>query len=83
VNLSTAVRSSAVAVYPNPTDGKAVIEGSDIAAGDAITVITATGTPALQLKADGSRTSLDLSALPKGLYIIRINGQAIKIIKNR
>lgn len=62
-------------VYPNPTTGHAIL--SNIAPGTDAQVFDITGTP-VGKSHDGQ---IDLSQHPEGVYIIRVDTQIIKLIK--
>jgi len=79
----TAQAQNALSVYPNPTNGEVRLSGGEIAAGDVISIFTLTGTMILQQTAEGASPTLDLSALPKGTYIAKVNGKAVTILKIR
>jgi hypothetical protein len=83
VQASAAVRHNTVNVFPNPTESKITIESDSVHEGDRIVVHSSTGMIVKQFSASGNNSSIDISSLPKGMYIIRINGEAVKILKNR
>jgi endonuclease/exonuclease/phosphatase family metal-dependent hydrolase len=69
--IETAIDKSAsqdLRVYPNPTDGKLFIEGSEI---HSIELFDIRGTKKLAIFSDNEQTILDLSSLTNGLYIIK------------
>ena len=72
---------SAVRVYPNPTQGKVVIAGSTLAEGDRIDVYNSTGRLVNRFSADAHPTEIDLAYLPRGIYVIAVNGERVKIVR--
>jgi hypothetical protein len=70
--------TSAIRVYSNPATGSLHIEGLTVPA--QVTVINTAGqTVWRQTVADGG--SLSIGRLPKGVYLVHVNGQTMKIIK--
>ena len=73
------VNGSIVRVYPNPTDGMVMV------AADVATDLMIMGVDGKVLATAQAATSIDISALPQGLYMIRItnhnNGQLISLQK--
>jgi exo-beta-1,3-glucanase (GH17 family) len=67
-----AVPSTAVKLYPNPTSGVVFLEEES-----SIKVYDARG--ALLQEVVGNR--VDLSACPPGLYLFRVNGALVKVVK--
>lgn len=66
-------------LYPNPAHNYCVVSGIGEER-QPVTVYTATGSKVIETTVgDGER--LDLSALQKGLYVVRINGVATKLSK--
>jgi uncharacterized repeat protein (TIGR02543 family) len=68
--------------YPNPTSGIVTIEHASIQAGDKIEVFNSYGQLMQQSSAEKNQTTLDLSSLPRGTYILKINNRQAKVIKN-
>ena len=71
---------SAISAYPNPTEGIVIIESSTIEKGDRIDVYNATGVLVKQYSAKPNQTEIDLGNMPKGMYIIKVNGNQMKVI---
>lgn len=74
-------------IYPNPSNGAFTLEFLNSRASDIqISVITMTGQVVHQEKLAGSgttlRTSIDLSSLPKGSYILLISDDFSEIFRN-
>lgn len=75
-----------IAIFPNPTDGKLTLTRSEN--GDAVvhaTICTATGAVVEKCDASSLRHDFDLSSLPSGIYILRLESasesRAWKVIK--
>ena len=71
---------SGVSAYPNPTKGTVIIESSTLKEGDRIDIYNSTGTLVKQYVATPIQTTIEFGNQPKGLYIIQVNGQQVKII---
>jgi len=61
-------------VYPNPTQGVVHVENAD---GQEIVLYDALGKWVTQTK----ENYIDLSAYPKGVYMLRVGGNTVKILK--
>jgi hypothetical protein len=71
-----------ISVYPNPTQGSVTIRSAGMKAGDRIDFCNASGTVVSRYQAvEPSQTTLDISSLPKGIYIVNVNGKRVKVIK--
>ena len=77
VNLDDAER--VIAVYPNPTSSLLYLEGLN--QGEMIRVFSLDGQLLMSQMAGAVNTSLDLSALQTGVYLLQINTEFVKIIK--
>ncbi|MDR0412375.1 MAG: M6 family metalloprotease domain-containing protein [Dysgonamonadaceae bacterium] len=66
--------AAAVDVYPNPTTGKVYVEN---AGGAEIRVYNLPG----ELLLRTGQNSVDLSGYPKGVYLLQVDGQSRKIVK--
>ena len=79
--------ASEAALYPNPSTGRATLNLATLPAGRyTVSLVNATGqTVRTQQLAAGLEHVLDLSALPRGLYVVRITGvllhQALRLTK--
>ncbi|MDR0834292.1 MAG: YDG domain-containing protein [Candidatus Symbiothrix sp.] len=81
MSLGTGLKSATIQVYPNPVSQKAIVQSSDIKAGDKLELYDLNGKLIQVYKAGGSRTEIVLPALEKGSYILKAaNGQA-KLLK--
>ena len=74
------IENASLTAYPNPTDGIITVAGT--AAGEEIAIFSLTGTKLATFTAEPDNTTIDISNLPKAIYILRTNTKAIKIIKN-
>ena len=74
-------RNATATVYPNPANGRIYVE-AETERGAAVTLSTMLGVEAGRWKSDGSgRTMLDISTLPAGVYLLRVetrNGTAVR-----
>ncbi len=68
-----------IAVYPNPTSSILYIEGLN--QGETIRVFSLEGQLLVSQTAGAAHTSLDLTSLQTGVYLIQINTEFFKIIK--
>jgi formylmethanofuran dehydrogenase subunit D len=68
--------------YPNPTSGIVTIESASIQTGDKIELYDTHGQLVHQFSARKNQTTINLSFLPKGTYILKVNNKQAKIIKN-
>ena len=73
----------ALMVYPNPTSGQLIINNEQTAFGisqlimNNIQVFDLNGKLVLQ----PTTNSFDISHLPNGVYLVKVNGEVIKIVK--
>jgi hypothetical protein len=72
------VSAISVRAYPNPVKDILNIEGAD---GNNIEVYNSRGQFIFSKQSGNNLTTLDMSALPFGLYLIRVNGETIKVTK--
>ncbi|GHT19680.1 hypothetical protein AGMMS4957_04470 [Bacteroidia bacterium] len=68
--------------YPNPTTGIVTVEDATIQSGTKIDIYNINGQLVKQCTATQNRTTVDISTLPRGTYILRVNNRQGKIIKN-
>jgi hypothetical protein len=66
-------------IYPNPTSSSLYIEGLN--QGETIRVFSLDGQLLVSQTAGAAHTSLDLTSLQTGVYLIQINTEFFKIIK--
>ncbi|MBP3762625.1 MAG: T9SS type A sorting domain-containing protein [Bacteroidales bacterium] len=64
---------------PNPTHGPIAVEG--LAEGARLTLCDMTGRTLLAATAHGGRATLDLGALPHGIYLLHADGKTQKVVK--
>jgi hypothetical protein len=69
----------AVALYPNPTQGALTI--SNLIPGDQIQILSLQGAVITLLQATGTEMPIDISHCAPGVYLVRTNGNAAKIVK--
>jgi len=69
-----------VFVYPNPTKGLIYFKGLSEES-VAVRMFNVNGVQVFSGKINGSVESLDISFLPRGIYIINLNNQIAKLIK--
>ena len=72
-------KPSSTRAYPNPTTGIVTVTGLKV--GTTIKIYTATGTQVATHTAHDEKTTLDISALPNGLYYLNIEEQTLRLIK--
>ena len=76
---------SGLKYYPNPVKNELVIETASLVTGTEIAVYTVTGQKLLSAFSGGPKTTVNLSALHSGMYIVRISGNksyySFKIVK--
>jgi hypothetical protein len=75
--VETSLRS-----YPNPTSGIVTVEDASIQAGEKIEIYDINGQLVKRFSATKNQTTIDISALQRGTYILKINNKQVKIIKN-
>lgn len=85
VDMNTGVEETigqSISIYPNPTTGRVCIEGENL---NQVSVFNLMGEELRRVTAQGERTTLDLSDLPNGIYVVKAsaeNGsQSIRIVK--
>ncbi|MCQ2189572.1 MAG: leucine-rich repeat domain-containing protein [Paludibacteraceae bacterium] len=72
------VSNKTMEIYPNPTTDSFVIKG--VATGTA-KLYDASGKMVKQIKIDGD-TNVNIEALPQGVYMLDVNGEKTKIVKD-
>jgi hypothetical protein len=65
--------------YPNPASTALTVESEQLKAGDSMTLFSVTGARVRQYKASGSTTTINLSGLPEGEYILRAGDVSLKL----
>ena len=68
--------SRGLVAYPNPTRGELRINNYELRGNEIIQVFNLNGTLVLQ----SNTNPFDMSALPDGVYIIKVNGETIRVV---
>lgn len=68
----------AVRVYPNPATDYITISGAE---GKQADLFDLTGRRVMEFTISGASCTVSVAALPAGIYMLRIDGEAIKVIK--
>ena len=74
------VHSTAFSAYPNPASGVVTVKGLTI--GKTIKIYNVTGALVGSHIAQGEEMTINIDNLSSGIYILTIEGQIIKVIKN-
>jgi hypothetical protein len=61
-----------IAVYPNPTEGKVIVEIPDLNTKGTIKVMDVTGSLMFIRELNDKKMKMDLSSLPSGIYYLKI-----------
>lgn len=69
-----------ISVYPNPVQDVMMV--SNIQPGDLIQVFSMQGLVVAELLSEGNQAEINMSALAKGVYMVRVGEQVSKVIKN-
>jgi hypothetical protein len=77
--IGTPAITNAVRIYPNPVRESFRIEG--LATPTQVTVTDVNGQTVLQQTVAGGE-SISVGHLPQGIYLVRVNGRTVKIIKS-
>ena len=78
---NTQLESSLLNIYPNPTTGILRIEGLSVNKRNKITLFTADGRLIKKKSSNSTNDLIDIGDKPSGLYILHINNQIFKIVK--
>ncbi|MDR0799571.1 MAG: T9SS type A sorting domain-containing protein [Dysgonamonadaceae bacterium] len=74
------IKANSFDVYPNPTHGMVTVQSENTI--QKIQVLDVTGRVLRVVDSiNGKETSVDLSALPNGIYLLNVDGKTIKVIK--
>ena len=68
--------------FPNPSSGHLTINNPELSRGS-LRVYNLTGSMVYQKDRLGSQESIDLRFLPKGLYVLRFNNYAAKLVLDK
>ncbi len=76
-------KAANVTAFPNPANDKIWVQGSDSVFPLTYTIYEATGRQIQQAVLEQKQSYIDIAALPKGLYTLKIsNGAAFQVLKN-
>jgi len=76
------VEQAKISVYPNPVaNGQLIVDNGQWTAGEAIEIYNLNGTLMATYKTIGEKTSLNISQLPNGTYLLRVSGYTAKFVK--
>ncbi len=80
--INTAKRQS-LRIYANPlTNGEWIIESGELQAGEPIAIYNLRGVLVATYRITGEQTSINISHLPSGIYVLRAGNANAKVIKN-
>ena len=71
--------TNTLSVYPNPTSAVITVNTQP---NETLRIYNAVGQTVVDTKAQGTTTQIDLSDMPKGIYMVQHNGMSAKIIKH-
>jgi hypothetical protein len=76
--------AGSLTIYPNPTTGgRLTIENGDLKAGDKVELYSLTGSLVATFEVTtGAQTVINVSRLPKGVYIVKLGKRAAKVVIN-
>jgi hypothetical protein len=79
--LSTAevIRNGEFKIFPNPTLGEVILESEEFRPGN-LQVFSTVGTLVYQTSVFRNQERIDLSNLPRGLYLLNFNNRIIKLV---
>jgi uncharacterized repeat protein (TIGR02543 family) len=72
---------TALTVYPNPTSHLLTVVNDKAKAGDRIEVLSITGVLVKTYLSTGPATTIDLSSLPAGTYLVKLGAAVAKVVK--
>jgi hypothetical protein len=73
---------AAIKLYPNPvTNGQLIIDNGQWKAGETVEIYGISGALVATYKATGEKTSVNVSQLPNGTYLLRVGGYTAKFVK--
>jgi hypothetical protein len=73
-------QKSNISVYPNPAQNTCTLRGEKLLG--LIKLYSAIGNCVLTSNAGGNEASLDLSLLPKGIYVLSVQNEYIRLVKD-
>ena len=71
--------ASTLRLYPNPAADEATVDG--LAEGSLVAVYSLEGVKVAEVVAVGTSATLDLRALPAGVYLVHASGKVLKLAK--
>ncbi|GHT06040.1 hypothetical protein AGMMS49525_13950 [Bacteroidia bacterium] len=74
------VKNSGLKLYPNPATDNVTISG--LQGDEAISFFDPNGRTVMIRQATGTTENIEVGQLPKGVYIVRIGTQTLKLVKN-
>ncbi|GHV67908.1 hypothetical protein FACS1894199_14280 [Bacteroidia bacterium] len=82
LQLQLQTKGIALKSFPNPTKGLITVEHETIQTGETIKLYDMNGNIVQQWGTNKNQTTIDLSAFPKGLYILGVNNSHVKILRD-
>jgi hypothetical protein len=85
VKSATGVKTIAhndIQAYPNPTTGLVTIQIASLSAGASVAIYSDMGILVRKVSLTSTSTSIDLSDLPSGAYILKISGNNQTVVKH-
>jgi len=73
------INTPQISVYPNPVQD--VLTISQLQSGDLVQIFTAQGVLVSQSTSDGEKLDMDLSRMVSGIYMVKVGGTVVKILK--
>ena len=80
VTANDNIGSITLSIFPNPVQNIATIKG--VSEGDIIHLYSLTGVLIQIYTAHDAELKMDMSGLGKGIYLLKVNGKTLKLIKN-
>jgi hypothetical protein len=77
--ISSVEMDAKIHIYPNPVQQSLIIEGAQT--NETIRIFTLNGTVITTAKVHDGLTAVDVSNLPAGQYLLQVNTQILKLIK--
>lgn len=85
VGIPEISRVENLVIYPNPAHGLLTIKASGVKGNSCLSVCNLSGRQLIFLKLTASETGIDISTLPRGVYVVRVQNEKMievgKIIK--
>jgi hypothetical protein len=77
-----AATSTQLNVYPNPAVNSVRLRVNDLTAGALVQVYNGQGTSVLTQSLSNAEQMVDLSTLPIGVYLLKVNNGTQRVVKN-